>query len=761
MVYSAFVDCIYSLFKSESQDAPLTDDQRRRKVRQDVENMLAYAVKQPNINVQPDLLQHTVPLLCRKFGELTEDDHVRLWDSYNNLSILIRPVTVESIAVAEQFNSCARKANFSLFWHVISAGLLIVIVFLCQAYSTLLSTGLNEYYELVASYNKVLDDQQLAGANKGGNGTLDSVLHKKKILEQELFFAAKTQCKTQGLEIKILGSVIRESDFCKNNTPFLGVSDEADRSSIGNETKGSTISEATPNNTQFNAEDNQSAGVNGIISPKTIHKNPQYYPPFESQIRDVFDAGTVFIKILEGLILPVLMGCLGAIAFVIRRILDQIADTTFVMTYGPKTWMRVMLGGLLGFLGIYLYTSGNVEKMGLGLSLFAFLMGYSVEMAFSILDRFIAFLRESVKPQSQQLTSAPVMTTTVPTPPSVAGGTGTTQGNLDANSVADARQQLAEVRRQLRESLTLTPILEKVLPPELFEQMVKPRSEAATALLTALGSESAAGTDTAVMALARQASAEGRGLIDGNHPLVLLLSGALGSFEEAAKDRSIPLDTTKFVQSIFSGSVAAFKHGAGTYERWSAFLLGQPHVARLTAGLQASAEAGKKTLSLSGIFKTFFAQSSDALAKELMKLGLSDTPTDQLTEALWSGGRKLENFDGDLAAAFANNKDEFEEGWADYRRCLLRQILVQQDFPEDVFTGFEDTTLPVSETLASVEALRENRISAKDLDILSLLSDELMKASQANTEMDVIGMIQRLLPFAQTKQSRTSQDEEA
>jgi hypothetical protein len=94
-------------------------------------------------------------------------------------------------------------------------------------------------------------------------------------------------------------------------------------------------------------------------------------------------------------ILPILYGALGASAYVVRNLADEIKGYTFSAGSTVRYELRYYLGAVTG-LSIAWFTSDpkSAETAGVLQSLsplaIAFLAGYSVELLFSFLDRFAA-----------------------------------------------------------------------------------------------------------------------------------------------------------------------------------------------------------------------------------------------------------------------------------------------------------------------------------------------------------------------------------
>lgn len=109
--------------------------------------------------------------------------------------------------------------------------------------------------------------------------------------------------------------------------------------------------------------------------------------------RESFFAGATAVqRILNYLLLPTLLGSLGALAFVIRELLKNYANASYVIGQRRNRTMRIVLGPLLGLIsGIIAYPSrDHFSEASFSPLIFGFLMGYSVEFAFSLFDALIA-----------------------------------------------------------------------------------------------------------------------------------------------------------------------------------------------------------------------------------------------------------------------------------------------------------------------------------------------------------------------------------
>jgi uncharacterized membrane protein len=94
------------------------------------------------------------------------------------------------------------------------------------------------------------------------------------------------------------------------------------------------------------------------------------------------------VGVVLSFILPLLFGVIGAIAYVVRSISNEISNTTFSRTSPTRHLMRVTLGALAGVVvGFFTNLTSQFSLSPLAL---AFLAGYGVEALFSMFDGFIA-----------------------------------------------------------------------------------------------------------------------------------------------------------------------------------------------------------------------------------------------------------------------------------------------------------------------------------------------------------------------------------
>lgn len=103
------------------------------------------------------------------------------------------------------------------------------------------------------------------------------------------------------------------------------------------------------------------------------------------------EEASLIVGVLQSFIMPLLFGAIGAIAYVIRTISDQIRTSTFGHNTPIRHLLRVGLGVLSGVVvGLF---NGLSTQLSLSPLAIAFLAGYGVEALFSMFDGVVAKFR--------------------------------------------------------------------------------------------------------------------------------------------------------------------------------------------------------------------------------------------------------------------------------------------------------------------------------------------------------------------------------
>lgn len=119
------------------------------------------------------------------------------------------------------------------------------------------------------------------------------------------------------------------------------------------------------------------------------------------EVTDQSAAGT--LSVINGYVIPLLMGFLGSTAYILRLYLAGLKDQVLNITFLRSAYVRIALGTLAGLaIGFFLSPGGAAAKSPAGVATvvtltapaLSFLAGYAVEVLF----RFIDVLAEQVFP---------------------------------------------------------------------------------------------------------------------------------------------------------------------------------------------------------------------------------------------------------------------------------------------------------------------------------------------------------------------------
>ena len=105
------------------------------------------------------------------------------------------------------------------------------------------------------------------------------------------------------------------------------------------------------------------------------------------------EAARTVISRLNDVYLPLLLGFLGAHAYILRRMSKDISDRAFAKGSAFNHIVRIGLGALAGLASTWLLTPevvGGASFKALPVWALAFVAGYGIELVFAFMDRIIA-----------------------------------------------------------------------------------------------------------------------------------------------------------------------------------------------------------------------------------------------------------------------------------------------------------------------------------------------------------------------------------
>ena len=334
-------------------------DQRISKLsemQQAVFRVLRFAVSQTNLKIDQTLIKETVTVLHKSPETFTEEEEERLWTNYNTLSMLVFPATNESIRIAEQIDEdqrnrneqgvaakrvpaaqeCGKQLRRVMFCLV---GILVFFIVL-QSYVILLTDVLRGIEQHTTELNAI--SQQI--------NDLETI--KPDLDEDDPIFIEQDE-KRNNLDAKLIANFAM---LARLSVPWHSL---------------------YTNSKKFEASETKDNLFQRIALEQ---------------------AAKSILQVLNYYLLPLVLGLLGAVAFIVRSLLNRLSTTSYTLNSGRRHAMRLALGALLGVIsGIFLAPEQtDLQPFNLSLVVLAFLMGYSVEFAFSIFDALIERGRKAV-----------------------------------------------------------------------------------------------------------------------------------------------------------------------------------------------------------------------------------------------------------------------------------------------------------------------------------------------------------------------------
>lgn len=326
-----------------------------------VEALLEHTVEKAEFDIKDDFLKRVVPLLRKGREDFSEEDEICLWSAYNQLSKLAYPVTVESLAIAGEIHH----------------------------------TGLEVWGRRRGGKDKDGIFMTIEKCRRELRNTLWMTL--ALVL---LFFFVQGYAIVVGEAVKTIKAVATDYEAVRQKIEdmHLANKDLAPDNSVLKQLENKKL-----------AIERQSAGVRYL--PVLFVRDCASFGEFDANLHCIDAVARFNLLVLSTHILPFVLGFLGAMAALARHSLNSLENKSFTQGWGGRWFLRLVLGGLLGEIsGVMLTPSlSELEALKLSLVFVAFLMGYSTDFAFTVIDRAIATAKEAFKPglKSSQTLAGP------------------------------------------------------------------------------------------------------------------------------------------------------------------------------------------------------------------------------------------------------------------------------------------------------------------------------------------------------------------
>jgi hypothetical protein len=303
--------------------------------------------------------------------EWTPDTAQKFWNAFSKICDLIRPVTLDSLRTAHA--NLARRSwpwsqpkNISLAERTSSRYMKVLVLLL------IIILPLQLYVWVCTSLSKRLDELNAEASTKLAR-IADDYIKLSAQIANKINTPWTQEENALGEKIRVDASALYQTD-AERVLHGVYLLDRASKLFL------------LPHDTI-------------VIEPASVDQWYEHFRATAARINKVRteaqrlqENSNILVGIVGSFILPVLFGTMGAAAFIIRHISEQIRTSTFLPTSPIRHAMRVVLGALAGVVvGLF---GGLTSQLSLQPLAIAFLGGYGTEAIFSMFDGFIERFRQ-------------------------------------------------------------------------------------------------------------------------------------------------------------------------------------------------------------------------------------------------------------------------------------------------------------------------------------------------------------------------------
>jgi hypothetical protein len=422
----------------EIEKQPFWDDDHNRadqilELRASVFRLLRHAVSEATVKPEEvsKALETAVPALCMMPGALSPQDEMTLWKTCNLLTALVHPTTSDGLKVYEEIeqnrkqraegqaigkgSSLACRFRLQLYSVVILLALMVFTFLIAQAYVIVLSDTLRnfeDYHKTLATVERQINDLIAANPGIAERATpLEKKLPYSRLMDEKEGVLHRIKASTHMLQTLMIWpwrDLYKEPEF---NEPSKDVAaqtaeDKKEQKKMANgDGPGDSGTQLPPEAGAMGDQSEEPEAVDESLSVEDMLASHTENINVEPVARTALQVTTYYL-------LPLILGVLGAVAYIVRRMIESMANKSYTLNKFRTYGMRLALGALLGVMSGILVApdQSHAQSFSLSLVLLAFLMGYSVEFAFSIFDSLIARGRQALQSDAPSPYKAPLST---------------------------------------------------------------------------------------------------------------------------------------------------------------------------------------------------------------------------------------------------------------------------------------------------------------------------------------------------------------
>lgn len=357
----------------------------------EIELLISYACRM-GLSIKPAVIKSS--LQAKKDfqgkGELSVAAETQFWIDYNQLVELVRPATLLSIQQTNPSPLWAasrprlmKKVKRVPVFYGASVFVVIVITVMLQSFYMIGVDVLDKTVTLFAERNAIrLDIKKLPATDPQREGL------KQQEARYDQEFDANRILLFQWNGLWQLGRR-HDVEFSRYDEFIHRTQSDAILSSL-ERALGANVE-----------EENRAAALNqqliALNRDRALATSRNLF--FRNQLQAEY-----MLNLLSGYVLPLLFGCLGAFTLVLRSLHSAFQSGTFTLKHRLDYNLRIVLGGVMGISSGLFFGEGAAHSSGqYSPMMMAFLIGYNVEILFSMMDNIADRLSiENKKPRGKQ-----------------------------------------------------------------------------------------------------------------------------------------------------------------------------------------------------------------------------------------------------------------------------------------------------------------------------------------------------------------------
>lgn len=381
---------------------------------EDVDLLIAYLSKTGK-TVPKESVAKLVEAKHRKpVSAWTAEQEADFWFTFNEIMQLIRPVTMASLKAfavnldyAYSLNKNSRKGKLqkTIFRYGTLAFVVVFTIVILHTYHFVGNDVLKKSQELFEERNKVreeLEKKKISATKTAENAETGRslsatlwqdeeyqlLLERERTLDQE--FDANRTLLFQWNMIWRLGKDMVPELSMYDEHRYAARVEELTREKSLLESRLANVQQSEADSLQKNLID-KDRELRETLNEVNLHKSRDLF--FRSGLSAMF-----VLNLLHDYLLPMLYGCLGAFAMVLRVICNSIKSETFSGSYALDYNLRITLGAVSGMAsGLFIGDSTLLNGGGFSMMLIAFIVGYNVDVLFTLIDNVASRLAPKVK----------------------------------------------------------------------------------------------------------------------------------------------------------------------------------------------------------------------------------------------------------------------------------------------------------------------------------------------------------------------------